>query len=52
MKPLIAVNKHRLDVFGVFNKLQDGGQSYTPSQDFYPAGLWEKIKKAVMGSWF
>lgn len=37
---------------GVFNKLQDGGQSYTPSQDFYPAGLWEKIKKAVMGSWF
>ncbi|MDE6871356.1 MAG: hypothetical protein K2J62_04440 [Bacteroidales bacterium] len=37
---------------GVFNKLQDGGQSYTPSQDFYPAGLWEKIRKAVMGSWF
>ena len=37
---------------GIFNKLQDGGQSYTPSQDFYPAGLWEKIKKAVMGSWF
>ena len=36
---------------GMFNKLQDGGQSYTPSHDFYPARLWEKIKKAVCGSW-
>ena len=37
---------------GVFNKLQNGGQSYTPSQDFNPADLWEKIKHAVSGSWF
>lgn len=37
---------------GVFNNLQNGGQSYTPSQDFYPAELWNKIKKAVSGSWF
>lgn len=37
---------------GAFNKLQNGGQSYTPSPDFYPAELWNKIKKAVMGRWF
>lgn len=47
-------NKFEFVVFssGVFNKLQSGGQSYTPSADFYPANLWEKIRKAVMGSWF
>lgn len=36
---------------GIFNNLQNGGQSYTPSQDFYPATLWEKILKTVSGSW-
>lgn len=36
---------------GIFNELQNGGQSFTPSQDFYPEMLWEKIKNAVSGGW-
>lgn len=55
--PITSIwNPYRFDFVafssGIFNDLQDGGQSYTPSQDFYPAKLWEKISNAVMGSWF
>lgn len=36
---------------GIFNQRSDGGQSYTPSEDYYPAKLWEAILKSVNGGW-
>ena len=36
---------------GTFNDTADGGQSYNPSKDRYPAELWESIMKTVKGGW-
>lgn len=36
---------------GLFNDTVDGGQSYTPSNDRYPAALWKSIMKTVRGGW-
>ncbi|MDH6303905.1 hypothetical protein M2459_000237 [Parabacteroides sp. PF5-5] len=37
---------------GLFNDTADGsGQSYTPSNDRYPAELWKAIIKTVKGGW-
>lgn len=36
---------------GLFNDLSDGGQSYTQSNDRYPAKLWKAIMTSVRGSW-
>lgn len=36
---------------GLFNATADGGQSYTPSNDRYPASLWKSIMKTVKGGW-
>jgi GTPase SAR1 family protein len=37
---------------GLFNKTTDGGETYTPSNDKYPAWLWKSIQKTVKGGWF
>jgi len=36
---------------GLFNDTADGGQSYTQSNDRYPAELWQSILKTVKGGW-
>ena len=36
---------------GLFNDTRDHGQSYTQSNDRYPAELWKSIMKTVKGSW-
>jgi hypothetical protein len=36
---------------GVFNDTNDGGKSYTQSNDRYPAELWKSIVKTVKGGW-
>lgn len=36
---------------GLFNDTNDGGQSYTQSNDRYPAELWRAILKTVKGGW-
>lgn len=37
---------------GVFNKTQDGGQTYNQGKDKYPEVLWKTILKTVKGGWF
>jgi len=37
---------------GLFNKTTDGGETYIPSNNKYPAVLWKAILKSVKGSWF
>ena len=36
---------------GLFNETAGGEQSYTPSNDRYPATLWKSIMKTVRGRW-
>ncbi|MBK6698390.1 MAG: hypothetical protein IPG55_00525 [Saprospiraceae bacterium] len=37
---------------GMFNKTKEGGQTYNPGKDKYPAMLWKAILKTVKGGWF
>lgn len=53
-RPFFSIDNYQFVAFssGIFNDTLTGGQTYTPSEDFYPATLWAKIKKAIWGGWF